>query len=480
MSINKVKWWIATLYYAEGFPYGLIRLLSTPFFKEHKASLEAIGLTSLFGIPWVLKFIWAPVVDIFSSKKRWIVSIEIILILGFIAIGVASLSNRPIFWASILFFLLAFIAATHDISIDGYYLEKLTRQEQAKFVGIQSASYRIALIVSSGAILAACDHLGWLTGYSIAAAILLILLLLHAVFLPQSKVQKNAKKLITIILPSLLFSLLLLSYLLTEYKDTLLVQALFIFVDEVKWTRVIVTSLFIFVFGLTISLPFIKNRLYTSKSLYARAFVSYLDREKIWLVLIFVTTYRLGEALLQNMAYPFLRDIGITPTQYGIAHNTFGIIASLLGAIVGGNLIAKYGLSKTIWPFVLAQNSLNVLYMIMALKYSYILENPYAGKANFPLVTALIVVDAFGSGLGSAAFTVFLFRTTMKEFKASHFAIGTGIMNVGSTLAGVISGFIASRIGFANYFGLTFLITIPNMIMIPFLPFIKDRGDNER
>jgi PAT family beta-lactamase induction signal transducer AmpG len=200
--------------------------------------------------------------------------------------------------------------------------------------------------------------------------------------------------------------------------------------------------------------------------------VDYLDRPRIGVVLAFIATFRIGEALLQNMAYPFLKDIGITLAQYGLAHNTFGIIATIIGSILGGILIARYGLKRCIWPFVLLLNSLNFLYMLLAVKYRYILADPDAGRADFLLVCALISVEAFGAGFGNAAFTVFIMRTTKASYKAAHFAIGTGLMNIAGTLAGVVSGFIASAVGFPIYFGLTFLLTLPNMAMIPFLPYL--------
>jgi PAT family beta-lactamase induction signal transducer AmpG len=232
----------------------------------------------------------------------------------------------------------------------------------------------------------------------------------------------------------------------------------------------IVLALLLVLSAVAVRAPSLKRRLYASDSTYALAFVDYLDRPRIGLVLAFIATFRIGEALLQNMAYPFLKDIGITLAQYGVAHNTFGIISTIVGSIVGGILIARYGLKRCIWPFVLALNSLNVLYMLLALKYRDILANPDAGRADFLLVCLLISAEALGAGFGNAAFTVFIMRTTKSRFKAAHFAIGTGLMNIAGTLAGVVSGFLASAVGFPIYFGLTIVLALPNMAMIPWLP----------
>ena len=232
-------------------------------------------------------------------------------------------------------------------------------------------------------------------------------------------------------------------------------------------------------FVLAIRAPALKRKLYASDSTYALAFIDYLDQPRVGLILTFIALYRTGESFLLNMAYPFLRDIGISRTAYGIAYGTFGIAASITGGLLGGALIARYGLRKCIWPFVLSQNVLNLLYMLMAIKYHTIFKHPELGHADIRLVGGLIVVEAFGSGLGTAAFMVFIMRTARPAFKAAHMAIATGIATVSSTLAGVFSGFLAAALGFSIYFGLTFLATIPAMVLIPWLPYLDRAREAE-
>jgi PAT family beta-lactamase induction signal transducer AmpG len=241
----------------------------------------------------------------------------------------------------------------------------------------------------------------------------------------------------------------------------------------------VIIGLAVVMIVLAVRAPALKSKLYASDSHYALAFVEYLDRPRIGVVLAFILTFRIGEAQLQSMAYPFLRDIGITPWQYGLAHNTFGILATMIGIISAGFVIARFGLKRCIWPFVLALNTLNVLYMLMAWKYQYILDNPDAGRADFWLVCVLLTAESLGAGLGTAAFSVFIMRTTKKGYKAAHFAIGTGLMNVAGILAGVVSGFLAEALGFFLFFAFTAVATIPNMALIPFLPHLDDDGQEE-
>jgi PAT family beta-lactamase induction signal transducer AmpG len=453
--------------------------MSTAYFKDHGASLEAIGLTSLFGIPWILKLLWAPFVDAFATKRRWLLTMELAIVVGIASLGFASTLPRPLAAGAVVFMILAVIAATHDIAIDGYYLEALDRTAQARYVGLQSASYRVAMITGGGVIAFICGRWTWLVGYLAAAGLMAALWLLHASRLPSFEVPKRSfadlagyilKPRQLVVASSAAAAVVGLWAVLRSAKVVELAAPL----RKISAPMWIIIALAIALAALATRAPALKRRLYESDSRYAVAFVDYLDRPRIGVVLAFILTYRIGESLLQNMAYPFLKDIGITLEQYGVAHNTFGLIATIVGSIAGGALIARFSLRRCIWPFVLALNSLNVLYMLLAVKYRYILEDPGCDVADFGLVAILITIEQFGAGFGTAALMVFIMRTTKASYKAAHFAIGTGLMNIAGTMAGVFSGFLASAVGFPVFFGLTFLLAIPNMALIPWLPFAED------
>lgn len=473
----RIPWWVVTTYFAEGFPYSLVRQISTVFFRDAGASLQGVGLTSLYGVPWTLKFLWAPLVDTYSTKRRWILAAETVL-LGLILLlaGVSALpAALPL--AAIVFLLLAFTSATHDIAIDGYYLEGLDRKGQARWVGFQAGSYRLALIAGGGGVIALSGWTSWSWGFLLAAAILGGLLTTHALILPRLEAPRRP-------------AFELLRYLAAPRTVAVAATAAAL-VAGLRWLLHrpelagfrrwagaisvpgwITLALFAALAVTAFRARALKRRLYASDSTYALAFIDYLDQPRAGLILAFVALYRTGESFLLNMAYPFLRDIGVSRAAYGVAYGTFGIAASITGGLLGGALIARYGLRRCIWPFVLAQNLLNLLYMLMAWNYRAIFQRPELGHADLRLVTALIVAEAFGAGLGTSAFMVFIMRTARPAFKAAHMAIATGIATVSSTLAGVLSGFLAAAMGFTVYFGLTFAATIPAMILIPFLPYL--------
>jgi len=183
--------WAFTTYFAEGFPYTIIRIVSSVFFRDMKVSLEAIGLTSLFGIPWVIKFLWGPQIDEYATKRRWILSLQFLL--GIMATGVAFLTSAPsgIKIIAVLLFIGSFIAATHDMAIDGYYMEALDEAGQAKFVGYRVMAYRIAMMTGTGVVVTIGATLGWFASYLASAVLLFLITLYHFTFLPRVEKEKK-------------------------------------------------------------------------------------------------------------------------------------------------------------------------------------------------------------------------------------------------------------------------------------------------
>lgn len=471
------KWWIPSLYFAEGFPYSLVRQLSTVYYKDAGASLEAVGLTSLYGLPWTLKFLWAPLVDAYASKRRWLLSAEGVLVALVSLLAVAATLPAALPAVAVVFLLVAVASATHDIAIDGYYLEALDRSEQARWVGFQAGAYRLALVAGGGGIIYLSGRTSFPLAFAAAAVLLAALLLLHATRLPAIETPRAPAR-------------DMMAALLSPARGVAAVVLAGGVVGAIAWLqrpgalavrevlarqvpRWIVVALLGVLLVLAFRAPALKRRLYASRSRYALAFVDYLDQPRAALILAFVALYRAGESFLLNMAYPFLRDIGVDRAAYGVAYGTFGIAASIAGGLAGGALIARFSLRRCIWPFVLAQALPNLLYVFMAWHYRGIFQAPELGVADLRLVTALVVGDSFGSGLGTAALMVFIMRTTRPDHNAAHFAIATGIATVAATLAGVLSGFLAKTLGFMWFFAFTFAASLPAMTLIPFLPHLE-------
>lgn len=504
----KIGAWVSTTYFAEGFPYSLVNNLAEILFKELGASLQVIGLTSLFHLPWNLKFLWGPFVDGYETKRRWLLGCEVALVVVIAAIALLSAgATAALGLLALGFLLLGLLSATHDIAIDGYYLEALDGVEQSRWVGFRAAAYRLAMLAGAGPLLWLIARIGWTGGLSVATLMMGLLLGYHALLLPDIERRKQSwVKLVEPLwgLRGLAFVVAIAGIWALENYWALGSAARFEISDFVDarpalaWLStklaggawVAVLLLLGLLVGLAL-LPLLRQRLRARReagnlSDYAANFVSFLDQPKVAVILAFVILFRTGESFLQKMRWPFLDDVIHLPLgQFGLINGTIGVIASFLATIVGGRLIARDGLRKWIWPFVLAQNTLNLLYVALALlPWEWFPRDPELA-AVLPIgiehltVGAVIIAEHFGAGLGTAVFMVYIMRTCDPEHKAGHMAIVTALMSVSFTIAGVGSGFIAAEIGYAAYFGFTFLATVPAMVLIPFVPYLDGRSSDQ-
>ena len=486
--------WAFTTYFAEGFPFTLIRTVSTVFFRDMRVSLEAIGLTSLFGLPWVLKFLWGPQIDQFGTKRRWMLIMQGLLVA--LTILVAFLS--PMAWAlktiAVLLFVGSFIAATHDMAIDGYYMEALDEKGQARFVGYRVMAYRIAMMTGTGVIVTLGALGGWLLAYLAGGAVLAVLFLYHLFFLPRVEAEKSPfsallkgfftrRTLFVLLCAALLWVLLSGPASLGWYSGLSQRVPLLEKISISGWIGI---GLLVGLVCVGLSSRRLAGLLTREKdSFYAKAFIAYMDREKIGLTLAFIILLRAGDSMLSTMVSPFLVDLGIK-VHYGWISAGVGLPASIAGAMIGGWMISKYTLRKTLWPFLLAQNLTNLVYMALAMYLkSYVQANTGAvnpsaiGEMNLFLVAFVHGFDQFAGGLGTSVLVTFIMRTCLADFKAAHFAIGTGLMNISGVLSGVMGGFLAEWAGYGWFFGISFLVSVPGMVLAFLVPLGTERSRQE-
>ena len=476
--------WVSTTYFAEGYPYAVVNNLADILFKQLGASLEVVGLTSLFHLPWNLKFLWGPFVDQYGTKRAWLLGTEVVLVVVLVVLAlVASLGQASLAPLAICFLVLAVLSATHDIAIDGFYLEALDEADQSSFVGFRAAAYKVAVVIVSGPLIWVCAKFGWSLGLLAAAVLMGLLLVVHAAVLPQTEQAKGRwRTLLGLVarrgLPLLgLAALVIVAERQWGLGDGLgrrwaRVTASFPSLTKIGTGGWIALALLLGLLVLLAWIPRLRARASANPdavSDYAQSFVRFLDQPKIGLMLAFVLLFRTGESFLLKMRWPFLSDsLGIGLDFYAEVNGIYGVVASIAATIIGGRLIARDGLRRWIWPFVLAQNILNLLYMGLA--------SVDPSSISPVAIGAVITAEHVGSGLGTAVFMVYLMRTCDPAHKAGNFAIVSALMSLSFTLAGVFSGFLATALGFANYFGFTFLATIPSMLLIPFVPYLDGRN----
>ena len=203
-------------------------------------------------------------------------------------------------------------------------------------------------------------------------------------------------------------------------------------------------------------------------------FVSFFRKPGIGVAILFMLTYRLGESQLVKLASPFLLDardaggLALSTGQVGFAYGTVGVIALLLGGILGGMAISRHGLKKWLWPMALAISLPNLVYLYMA----------YAMPENVFLVNACVAVEQFGYGFGFTAYTMYLILFSEGEYKTSHYAICTGFMALGMMLPGMISGWIQEMIGYRYFFIWVMICCVPLFLVLPFLK-VKSSGPED-
>ncbi len=408
---------VPTLYFAEGLPYILINTVSVILYKRMGIDNVQIAFwTSWLYLPWVIKMFWGPYVDVYSTKRNWILSTSVAMALVMLAAAL-SLGASHFFALSLAAFAIgAFVSATYDIATDGFYMLALSAEQQALFVGIRTTFYRLAMIFGTGPLVIFAgtleQHLqnvprSWMTTLSVMAGIFALLMLYHKAILPRPAADTAGSG---------------------KPGD-----------DRGSFGEVVRT---------------------------------YLQQERIWAIIAFILLYRLGEAMLLKLVSPFLLDsreaggLALTTSQVGVVYGTVGMAALILGGITGGWLIAKFGLKRCIWPMAVLLNLPDLFYVYMA-----------AAQPGVGLVYPLIALEQFGYGLGFTAFTVYIMYAAHARFKSSHFAITTGIMAIGMMLPGMASGAIQTAMGYQSFFLLVFVLTVPGMLVIPLLPL---RGNENR
>jgi len=489
MFKNKLKSsyiWTFTIYFSQGFPFSIIRTVFPVFLRDIKVSLESIGLTSLFGLPWVLKFLWGPQIDKTHTKKKWLTS------LGFIIGSIILFSSflipleKAYLYLAVIFFILAFFAATNDIAIDAYYMIALDKVHQAKYIGLRVMAYRIAMIVGTGVIVTIGTTFSWVLAFFIAGLIMCLVSVFHFFILDDA--EKNQVSILFLIesffkiknFIVLIFISLIIFGLRTFLNSNTYINLSkhYSFLAKLNFSHIVSLTLLLGLIVLFFFRKKIKNLL-NNDSFYSKAFLTYIDRPSITLILSFIILLRTGEWMLSTMLAPFIVDLGIK-AHYGWLASGVGLPASINGAIFGGYLISKYGLKKVIWPFILAQNLTNVIYAILAYTLqTYIsintgVDNPNSiGFFNLFMVASVMAFDQFSGGLGTSVLTIFLINLCVNEYKATHYAIGSGLMSITGMFAGVLSGIFASKFGYASTFLISFLFSVPAMLLIPFLPDLK-------
>ena len=400
--------WVPTLYFAEGVPYVAVMTISLIMYKRLGLSNTDITLyTSWLYLPWVIKPLWSPFVDMLKTKRWWIITMQ--LLIGAALAGVAFTIPGP-WWlqGSLCFFwLMAFSSATHDIAADGFYMLGLDQHEQAYFVGIRSTFYRIATIFSSGLLVGLAGALqvltrnitySWSLVFYLMAGLFIALWLYHSWALPKPAEdgERQQRSIAGIV---------------NEFRQTV---------------------------------------------------VTFFQKPQVWAGICFMLFYRMPEGLLAKVSALFLVDaghnggLGLSDGEYGLVQGTVGVIGLTLGGILGGIAASRDGLKRWLWPMVMAITLPDLVYVYLS----------YAMPTDLLVINVCVFIEQFGYGFGFSAYMLYLIYYSMGEHKTSHYALCTAFMALSMMIPGMFAGALQEAVGYQAFFlivvaacSLTYIVT---------------------
>ncbi len=407
--------WVPTLYFAEGIPYFLVNTVSVMLFTRLGVPNSTMALfTGMLYLPWVIKPLWSPFVDVIRTKRWWIIAMQILLSVAFVGLTLSiphpnaeliASGQTPVSLFSVmlcLFWITAFASATHDVAADGFYMLALEGKQQSFFVGIRSLFYRLASVFGQGGLIALAGWLelrwgniplAWQTTLLTASVLFALITVWHIFFLPAVEHSQSEEQ--------------------EPYADKQ-----------------------------TTAQDILRG--------FGRSFATFFTKRGVLLALLFMLIYRLPEAFLVKMLPPFLVQdpanggLGMSTAAVGVVYGTFGVIALALGGILGGFYAARLGLKRAIIPMALAITLPDALYLWLSI----------AQPASQLWITVAVFIEQFGYGFGFTAYMLYLMHFAEGEYQTSHYALSTGFMALGMMLPGMVAGYIQERIGYTGLFWL--------------------------
>lgn len=396
-SSRRAPWtWVPTLYFVQGIPFAVVNAVALLMYKRLGLSdTECALYSSWLSLPWVLKPLWSPFVELFKNNRWWIVTMQtlIAVALG----GIAFTLPTSFFFQSTLalFFLIAFTSATHDIAADGYYMIALDEHQQALNVGVRSLFYRVGTLFGEGALLII---VGMLEVYTRKPAVAWSWMFMGL---------------------TLLFSLFMLYHRLVLPAGT----------STEKTLRA-------------------KRDLQQTLQKIGDTFISFLRKPHALTAIAFMLLYRLPEALLTKITPLFLNShisvggLGLSTQEIGFVKGTVGTIGLIVGGIIGGIVVARDGFRRWRWPMVMAISLPNIFYVLLA----------YYQPSNLLWIDLAILIEQFGYGFGFTLYMLFLLYYSQGESKTAHYALCTGFMALSLLLPGLIAGWVSDTLGYYRSF----------------------------
>ena len=349
--------------------------------------------TSILLIPWTIKPLWSPFVEMLSTRRKWTLYSQIALAICFTAVAFAIPSAYFLPLTLAAFMIGAFVSSTHDIALDGFYILGLPQDKQSFFSGIRNTFYRIATVFSSGVLVMLANklsnHFGnnsiaWSATFVTTAIIMAVLFIYHRKTLPCPEND--------------------------ICRETNGIKEIFNnFGDIIK---------------------------------------TYFQKPGIGATILFLLLFRFPEAQLGKIGKLFLMDsieaggLALSLGDIGLVNGVVGIVGLIIGGIAGGICISRKGLKYWLWPMVIAISLPDIVYVYMS----------SALPQDITTISFCIFIEQLGYGFGFTAYTLYMIYFAQGKYPTAHFAISTAFMSLGMMLPGMISGKIQEYLGYEKFF----------------------------
>lgn len=408
---SKPAYWVPSAYFAMGLPFVAIAQASALMYQSMGISDTKIAFwTSLIMIPWTIKFLWSPVLEIFKSKKYFVVASQFITGITFALVALSLPLNNFFGYSIALLAIVAFSGATNDVATDGLYLDILSPKLQAQYIGWQGAFYNMAKLLTAGGFVYIAGRLeermgvvnAWATVVFAIGGVMILLGIYHSRMLPKGTSATEVKSM-------------------KEGFATLW--------DVVK---------------------------------------TFFQKKHIYWYIAFIMIYRFAEGFAIKIAPLFFKaaiadgGLGLTTAQIGLIYGIFGTAAFVIGSILGGYFIAKRGLKKALFILVASFNIPFAVYAFLAATQ----------PDSLYIIGAAVVLEYFGYGFGFVGLTLFMMQQIAPgKYKMAHYAFASGIMALGFMIPSMLSGFFSDTLGYKVFFIWVLIATIPAFLAARFVPF---------
>ena len=456
---------LSLLGFSSGLPLFLTSRTLQVWMTEEKVDLGVIGLFAIVSLPYSLKFAWSPLLDRFAPpflgrRRGWLVVTQVGLLLAIAAMALQKPAQdiQVLQLLAINALIITFLSATQDIAGDAYRTDVLKPNELEAGASLWVLGYRVALLATSFLALVLADYMPWNVVYLLMAAFMAVGLITS--FWAPKAAGEDLQNRSPLSLKDIIF--------------LIIIVALVVGLLAGVFTSFIPLNVFYWVVAGLIAVWLITSFLLPKRNLenvltdrppqslqdaVVMPFQEFFQRfglPKGSLILVFILLYKLGDALVGNMANPFLIAINFTKTQIGAIQGGMGFLATTVGVLAGGAILTKLGINRCLWIFGILQLLSNFGYYALAV----------TGKNDSLLVVA-INIENFCAGLVTVVTVAFLMSLCNHRFTTTQFALFSSLVAISRDILSAPAGELAKATGWPSFFLITVVLALPGLLLLP-------------